>query len=152
MKWNPESWTSDAWTQFLQEHWIVLLAAVVVIFIVMKVVKTVLKWVLAAAILFGVVAYGGYSIDDLSALGSKVEAGTKDAILKAAVNEASKAEYTVQPDGSYVIRTPNLELKGEKGSGKVKISFQGIPAGTWDVEGPIRTLIEQAESKAGAQA
>jgi len=152
MKWNPESWTADAWSQFFQDHWIVVLAAVVVLVIVLKVVKTVLKWVLAAAIIVGVVLYGGYSVDDLSAIGSKVEAGTKEAILKAAVNEASKAEYTAKPDGSYVIKTPNLELKGEKGSGKVRIAFQGIPAGTWDVEGPIRTLIEQAESKAPAQA
>lgn len=143
---NPESWTTDAWMQFLQDHWVVVAAAVVVIIIVMKVVKTVLKWVLAAAIVLGVIAYGGYSIDDLAAIGSKVEQETKDAVLKAAIDEAAKAEYSVREDGSYTIRTPNLELTGVLGGEEVKISFHGVPAGTWKIEGPIRALIEQAQT------
>ncbi|MBW5447263.1 hypothetical protein GE107_14500 [Cohnella sp. CFH 77786] len=143
---NPESWTPEAWMQFLQDHWIVVAAAVVVVIVVMKVVKTVLKWVLAAAIIFGVVAYGGYSIDDLAAIGTKVETETKDAILKAALDEASKAKYSDNGDGSYTIQTPNLELTGVPNSGEVKISFHGVPAGTWKVEGPIRTLIEKARA------
>ncbi len=145
---NPDMWTADAWLQFLQDHWIVIAAAIVVIFIVIKAVKTVLKWALVAAIIFGVIAYGGYSIDDLAAIGSKVEEGTKDAVLQAALDEASKAEYVLQQDGSFLIKTPNLELTGSADGTEVAVKFRGVPAGTWKIEGPIRALIEQAKTTA----
>jgi hypothetical protein len=145
---KPESWTPDAWLQFLQDHWLVVAIAIIVIFVVLKVVKTVFKWLLVAAIIVGIIAYGGYSIDDLAAIGTKVETAAKDEILKTAAQEASKAEYKDNGDGSYSIKTPNLELKGVPNSGEVTIHFHGVPAGTWNVEGPIRALIEQARASA----
>jgi len=159
--WSPESWTMEAWTQFFQENWLVIVLAIVVILIVIKAVKTVLKWVLVAAIVLGLVAYGGYSIDDLSALRDRIEdstkdirtqieEGTKEAILRAALDEAAKAEYVLEEGGRYVIKTPNLELSGAVGSDEVTIKFRGVPAGTWKIEGPIRTLIEQAQTTAQA--
>ena len=146
--WRPESWTMEAWTQFLQENWVVVVLAIVVILIVIKVVKTVLKWVLVAAIALGLIAYGGSSIEKLSDLTTQIEATTKDAILRAALDEAAKAEYVRDEGGRYVIKTPNLELSGTVGGDEVTIKFRGVPAGTWKIEGPIRTLIEQAQTTA----
>jgi hypothetical protein len=141
-------WTTDAWMQFLQDHWLVIAAAIVVILIVIKVVKTVLKWVLVAAIIVCVIAYSGYNIEDLADIRAKVEESTKEAVLRAALDEASKAEFVLEQDGSYVIKTPNLELSGTTGSDEVTVKFRGVPAGTWKIEGPIRALIEQARTTA----
>jgi hypothetical protein len=145
---NPESWTPDAWIQFLRDHWVVVAAAIVVIFVIMRLVKTVLKWLLIAAIIVGVVAYGGYSIDDLAALGTKVESEAKDQAIKAMAGEVTKAEYKDNGDGSYTITTPNLELNGVPNSGEVTVKYRGVSLGTWKVEGAVRTLIEQARASA----
>jgi hypothetical protein len=145
---KPETWTTDAWLQFLQDHWIVVVAAVVVIFVIMKLVKTVLKWLLVAAIIVGVVAYGGYSIKDLAAIGTKVEAEAKNQAIKAMAGEVSKAEYKDNGDGSYTVKTPNLELNGVPNSGEVTVKYRGVSLGTWKVEGAVRTLIEQARASA----
>lgn len=145
---NPESWTPDAWMQFLKDHWIVVAAAIVVIFVIMKLVQTVVKWLLIAAIIVGVAVYGGYSIDDLSAIGSKVEATAKDQAIKAMAGEVSKAEYKDNGDGSYTIKTPNLELNGVPNSGEVSVKYQGLSLGKWKVEGAVRTLIEQSRAAA----
>src|SRR5690606_39572918 len=63
---NPDLWNPEAWLQVLQDHWVVAVVALVVIFIVLKLVKTVLKWALVIVIVLGVLAYGGYSVTDLT--------------------------------------------------------------------------------------
>jgi nitrogen regulatory protein PII-like uncharacterized protein len=147
---NPEAWTSEAWLQFAQDHWVIIAAALVAIFIIVKLVKTVLKWVLVAAVIFGIVAYGGYSIDDLKALGTKVETEAKDQAIKAMAGEASQAEYTDNQDGTYSITTPNLEISGVPNTGVVSVKYKGISLGKWKVEGAVRTLIEQSRATAKA--
>lgn len=52
------SFDTDAWLQFIQDNWVIVAVAIVAIFIVMKLVKTVLKWILVAAIVIGIVTYG----------------------------------------------------------------------------------------------
>lgn len=145
---NPENWTPEAWMQFLQDNWVVVVVALVVIFVVLKLVKTVLKWVLALAIVLGVVAYGGYSIDDLAKIGTQVQAEAKDEIMKAMIGDISKAEYKDNGDGSYSIKTPNLELSGVPNTGEVKVKFRGVDAGTWKMEGAVRDLVVQARAAA----
>lgn len=55
----------EAWKQFAIDHWILIVIAVVALIVVINVVKTVLKWVLVAAIVIGLAVYGGYSVNDL---------------------------------------------------------------------------------------
>jgi hypothetical protein len=146
---------SEAWIQFLQDHWVMVAVAIVAIFVIMNLVKTVLKWVLVIAIIVGIVAYAGYSIDDIQALGTKVsevsDAATKEAkdqAIKAMAGEASQATYVNNADGSYSITTTNLELSGIPNSGKVTVKFRGISLGTWDMEGAVRDFVLQARASA----
>jgi hypothetical protein len=148
MNLNLGSWTPDAWLQFLKDHWVVVVIAVLAIFVVSKVVKTVIKWVLIAAILIGIVAYGGYSINDLGAIGNKVTSGVKDEAIKAMAGEAEKARYQDNGDGTYTVTTPNLELSGVPNSGKVEVKFRGLSLGTWNMEGAVRDLIVKARASA----
>lgn len=146
---------SEAWIQFLQEHWVIVAAAIAAILIVIKLVKTVLKWVLVAAIIIGIVAYGGYTVDDLQGLSAKVsevtEAATdevKDQAIKAMAGEAGEAAYVENADGSYSIKTSNLELTGVPNSGEVNVKFRGISLGTWNMEGAVRDFVLQARAAA----
>jgi len=144
--WNPETWTTEAWTTFLQEHWFVIVAALVIILLVVKLVKTVLKWLLVAVIVVGVVFYSGYSLDDLTTAASQASAVAKDEVIKAMAGEAEKAEYTDNADGSYTIKTPSLELTGFPNSGEIKVKLSGVPLGTWKLEGEVRDFVNQARA------
>ncbi|TJY39813.1 hypothetical protein E5161_17880 [Cohnella pontilimi] len=148
MNFNPGSWTPEAWLQFLQDHWVVAVVAVLAIFVVSKVVKTVVKWVLIAAIVVGIVAYGGYSINDLQEVGSKVTSDLKDQAIKAMAGEADKARYRDNGDGTYTVETPNLQLSGVPNSGEVEVKFRGISLGKWNMEGAVRDLVVKARESA----
>ncbi|MFC5702896.1 hypothetical protein ACFPVX_16535 [Cohnella faecalis] len=149
---NFDNWTSDAWLTFAQDHWVVIVVAVVAIFIVVNVVKTVVKWGLIAAIVVGIVVYGGYSVDDLKAVGadltSKVSAELKDQAINAMAGEAKEATYTDNGDGTYTVKSSKLELTGKPGSGEVSVSFNGSTLGTWQLEGAVKQFVEQARKSA----
>jgi hypothetical protein len=138
----------DVWIQFLKDHWVVVAIAIVAIFVVLRLMKTVLKWVLVAAIIMGIVTYGGYSIDDLSAIGTKVTEEAKDQAIKAMAGEASDAKYVNNADGSYSITTKNLELNGVPNSGEVTVKLKGISLGTWKMEGAVRDFVVNARASA----
>lgn len=149
------SFDSEYWSQFLQDNWIILVIVIVAIFIVIKVVKTVVKWVLVAAIVIGFAVYGGYSIDDLkevsskvSDLGDKVTDDLKDQAIKAMAGEAGEAKYVNNDDDSYTITTTNLELHGVPNSGKVSVKLRGVSLGTWDMEGKVREFVVQSREAA----
>ena len=146
--WNPETWTTEALTQFLEQHWFVIVAAIIVIIIVIKVVKTVLKWLVIAAIALGLIVYSGYNIDDLTKVTNQAAAIAKDEVFKAMAGEAEQAEYTDHPDGSYTVKTPSLELSGFPNSGEVKVKLGGVTIGTWKLEGEIRDFVVKARAAA----
>jgi len=139
---------TDAWLTFLQDNWIVIAVAIVAILLVMKLVKTVLKWVLVAAIVIGIATYGGFSIDDIKEAGAKVTDEAKDQAIKAMAGEANEATYTANDDGSYTIKTKNLELNGVPNSGEVSVKFRGISLGTWDLQGEVRDFVVKARTAA----
>jgi len=138
----------DTWLTFAQDNWIVIVIAIAAILIVMKVVKTVLKWVLVAAIVIGIVTYGGLTIDDIKEVGTKVSEEAKDQAIKAMAGEASDATYTLNADGSYTITTKNLELNGVPNSGEVSVKLKGISLGTWKMEGEVRDFVSKARASA----
>lgn len=153
------NFNTDAWMQFLQDHWVVVAIAILAIIVIMKVVKTVLKWILVIAIIIGIATYGGYSIDDMKDIGNKVsdELGTigdkvsaelKDQAIKAMAGEASEATYTDNEDGSYSIKSTNIELTGIPNSGEVTVKFHGQSLGSWKMEGAVRDYVVQARASA----
>ncbi|BBI35123.1 hypothetical protein [Cohnella abietis] len=139
---------TDLWVQFLKDNWLIVVAAIVAIFVIMKLVKTVIKWILIAAIIIGIVTYGGYSIDDIEKIGSKVTSEAKDQAIKAMAGEASKATYVNNKDGSYSITTTNLELNGIPNSGEVTVKLKGVSLGTWKMEGAVRDFVVKARASA----
>jgi len=138
----------DAWIQFIKDNWVIIAAAIIAIFIIVKVVKTVLKWVLIIGIIAGILVYGGYSVEDLKEVGSKVTADLKDQAIKAMAGEASEAKYVNNKDGSYTITTSTLELSGVPNTGEVSVKLKGVSLGTWKMDGAVREFVVQAREAA----
>ena len=157
---NFTSYDLDTWTTFFQENWLMLVIALIVLFLIIRIVKTVIKWAIVAVIVIGLVIYSGYTLEDVKELGSKVmesglddlkELGSKaaDAVKQEAVSamagEAKDAKYTVNSDGTYTVKTTNIELRGEVGASEVKVSLRGAPAFTMKLDDTIQQFINQSK-------
>ncbi|WP_040952911.1 hypothetical protein [Gorillibacterium massiliense] len=55
----------DQWTTFLQDRWYVAVIAVIVLFLIVKLVKTAVKWILVVVIAAAVLYYGYQYKDEL---------------------------------------------------------------------------------------
>lgn len=139
------SYDTETWTTFLKDNWMVIAIALVVLFLIIRIVKTVVKWAVVAVVVIGLILYSGYSLDDVKEIGTKVMAGVKEEALNAMVGDAKDAEYTINDDGTYTVKTDSIELKGEVGASEVKVSLHGAPYITFQLEGVIQTFIDQAK-------
>ncbi|CAM3978425.1 hypothetical protein L1N85_05425 [Paenibacillus alkaliterrae] len=135
----------ETWTAFFKEHWLVLIIALIVLLLIVRIVKTVVKWAIVAAIVLGIVLYSGYSMDDLKEMGSKVADTVKQEAVNAMVGEAKDATFVNNGDGTFTVKTTNVELTGEPGVNEVAVSFRGAPLGKWELDSTIQALIDQAK-------
>lgn len=142
---NFSTYDLDTWTAFFKEHWLVLVIALIVLFIIVRIVKTVLKWAIVAAVILGIVVYSGYSMDDLKEIGSKVADTVKQEAVNAMVGEAKDAAFVTNEDGTFTVKTKNVELTGEPGANEVAISFRGTELGKWKLDSTIQAFIDQAK-------
>ncbi|GFN31219.1 hypothetical protein [Paenibacillus xylaniclasticus] len=140
------NYDSETWQTFLQDNWLVLALALVALFIVIRIVKTFVKWALVAVIVIGVVTYSGYTLDDVKSLGTKVTESVKQEAIAAMAGEAKDATYTANSDGSFTVKTSNLELTGKPGDAEVEVKFRGAKIGSLKIDDAIRTLIDTAKS------
>jgi hypothetical protein len=136
----------DQLMAFVQDRWLLIAGALIVMFIVIKIVKTIMKWVivigLAAALLF----YGANYVGELKELSSKVIDYSKEEAIKALVGQAKEAEYTESPDGTYKVSARHIELTGQIGSDEAKINFYGQ---TFDIklDETLRAIVEQLKNR-----
>ncbi|MFD0960396.1 hypothetical protein [Paenibacillus chungangensis] len=155
------SYDWDTWTTFLEENWLILLIALIALFLVIRIVKTIIKWAIVAIIVIGIVLYSGYtledvkeigskvmdtSIDELKELGSKVSESVKQEAVNAMMGEAQDAQYTLEKDGAYMVETKNVKLKGEVGADEVYVSVHGAPYIMLQLDETIMAFIEQSKS------
>ncbi|MWC29539.1 hypothetical protein [Paenibacillus sp. MMS18-CY102] len=136
----------QTWTTFFQDNWLVLVLALVALFIVIGIVRTIVKWALVAAIVVGVIAYSGYTLEDVKSIGTKVTDSVKQEAIQAMAGEANAATYTSNGDGTFTVKTNNLELTGKPNANEVEVKFRGAKIGTWKIDDAIRTLIDTAKS------
>lgn len=139
------SYDTETWTTFLKDNWLVLAIGLVVLFLVIRIVKTVMKWAIVAVVVIGLVVYSGYSLDDVKEIGTKVMDNVKNEAISAMVGSATDAEYSVSDDGTYTVKSDGIELKGVVGSSEVQVSLHGSPYITLQLEGVIQTFIDQAK-------
>ncbi len=142
---NFSNYDLDTWMTFFKEKWIIIAIVLLVLFLIMKVVKTVVKWLLVLVIVAGLIIYSGYSLDDVKEFGSKVTDTLKQEALQAMITSAKDAKYEVNKDGSFTVKASALEVKGKAGSNTVTVSFQGAELGKLEVDSTIKAFIEQAK-------
>lgn len=141
---------AQVWLEFLKQNWLVIVIALIVLFIVVNLVKTVIKWALVVLIVVGLLIYSGISLEQIGEVVTTVKNEAVDTVKSEAMNimmkEAKEAKYTSNGDGTYTVKSPNLELKGKAGSTEVEVNFKGVPVGKWDVNETIKEFIGQAKT------
>lgn len=127
-----------------------IVIALVVLFAVINLVKTVLKWAIVIVIVVGLFIYGGVTMDQIGNAVNKVADGTVSTLKSEAqevmLKEAQDAKYTSGEDGTFTITTPNIEMKGKTGEDKVEVTFRGVSLGKWSVTDTTKTFIEEAKN------
>lgn len=138
-------------TEFMAQRWYVIAGALVILFLVIKLVKTVIKWVIILAIVAAVYFYGASYKDQLleygSALGTKVAADVKNQALKTVTEEAKEAKYTQNPDGTFTVKTKSVRIDGKPGASDVQVTFMNQTF-TLKVDDVLKRFIEQAKTGA----
>ncbi|WP_025691944.1 hypothetical protein [Paenibacillus zanthoxyli] len=145
---------TQVWSQFIRENWLVIVIALVLLFAVVNLVKTVLKWAIVIVIVAGLLVYSGVTIDQIGNAVSKVKEETvgtlKNEAQQVMLKEAQDAVYTANSDGTFTITTPNIEVTGKAGEDKVIVTFRGVSLGQWSVNEPVKSFIEEARKAQGA--
>jgi hypothetical protein len=140
----------DQLIAFLQDRWLVVIAAIIALFVVIKIVKTVLKWIIVLAIVAGLIYYGSTYTDQLKDIGENVAATAKEAVSdlkeKAVQGLAGKdAKYKDNGDGTYTVTSGSIRLDGKTGSDKVKITIAGVSA-EFSLDETLKKAIETAKT------
>ena len=120
----------DALVSFLTERWYLIIAALVVVFLVFKLIKAVLKWIVVLAVVAGLVFYGtqyrnshGGGQGGGRGAETAAVAAMKDRALEALRRELREAEYERHKDGSFTLRTNAVEVNGKPGDKKAQVRF-----------------------------
>nr|WP_036698634.1 hypothetical protein [Paenibacillus taiwanensis] len=137
--------------EFLKQNWLIFLIALIVLFVIVSFVKTVVKWALVLVIVAAVAVYSGITWNDIDNVVTTVKDETvqqlKDQAMNAMVQEAKKATFSAGADGTYTIKSPNVELKGSTNSSKVKLAFNGVSLGEWEINDTMKLFIDEAKKK-----
>lgn len=147
------------WTDFFQKNWelvqhnwLYILIGLVVLFVLLNVVKTLVKWLIIVVIVVALLIYSGISLDQVRNTVTHVKDGAvgtlKNEALDMMVKEAKDAQYTSNIDGTFSVTSSNLEVTGRSDSDTVKVSFRGIPLGEWDMSDKVKQFIQSAKSGA----
>jgi energy-coupling factor transporter transmembrane protein EcfT len=112
---------------FLTERWYLVLAALVVVFLVFKLIKALLKWIVVLAVVAALVFYGtqyyaprGGRRDGGRGAETAAVAAIQDRALEALRREA---EYELHKDGSFTLRTKAVQVNGKPGDKKAQVRF-----------------------------
>lgn len=114
---------------FLQEHWLIVAAVLVIILIVVKVIKSVVKWLIIAVLAVAVLIFGfNYTPEEIKEAGSRLlEAAelSKDKAVELIIGDVSEASYEEKDDGSFVVTTSRFTLEGSAGAKEITLKYLG---------------------------
>jgi hypothetical protein len=137
---------------FVQDQWMIIAGAVIVLLIVVKLVKTAIKWAVILAIVAGLIVYGANYKDKLTSIKdavvenatNMVAESVKDQAANAIRDEAKDAKFTSHADGSYTIKSKTVQIDGKPGSDTVKVTLAG-QSFNMKVVDAVQTFIDQAK-------
>ncbi|ASR46040.1 hypothetical protein P4H71_25095 [Paenibacillus kribbensis] len=152
----------NVWTEFLQhnwqivqDNWLYILIGLVLLFVILNIVKTLVKWLIVIIVVAGLLIYSGISFEQV---GKVVTQAKDDAInkvqseaLNMMIKESQNAKYTSNGDGTFSVTSSNLEVKGPFEGDKVKVWYQGMSLGEWSMSDTVKKYIESAKGLAVTQ-
>ncbi|OAZ46698.1 hypothetical protein [Paenibacillus polymyxa] len=152
----------NVWSEFLehnwqivQDNWLYIVIGLVLLLVILKIVRTLVKWLIVIVVIAGLLVYSGISFEQV---GKVVTQAKDDAInkvqseaLNMMVKEGQNAKYTSNGDGTFTVTSSNLEVKGPFEGDKVKVWFQGMSLGEWSMSDTVKKYIESAKDLAAVQ-
>jgi hypothetical protein len=139
----------ESMLSFLQEQWPYAVAALVAIVLIVRFVKSVIRWLMIVAIGASLVVFflnddGGTLTDVGKQLAEKAVNYTKETAVDGLLSEVKEAQYTQQADGTFEVATPNFKLRGSLGTSDAMLVVKGqeFPL---QLSGPLKQFIEQAK-------
>lgn len=139
----------EAVLSFVKEYWYWILAAIVVVFLALKLIKAILKWILIVALAGGLVYWGvHYRAGERPGGGTDAAAvaAVKDGALDALRRELHDAEFERHRDGSFTVRTKSVELVAKPGAKKAQVRFMGRTF-TVDLDRNWNALLEDVQKR-----
>ena len=138
------------WSAFLQDKWILIVVAIVILYLVMKLVKTFVKWVIVLVVVGLILFYGSNYTDKISmgnlktTIGNAALGEAKQELTKAIAGDAKDAKYSQNTDGTFTVATPRLKLNGKTDSTDIKVVFMGqtFPI---SIDSQLQKFIDQAK-------
>lgn len=126
--------------------------AVIVFLLVVKLVKTAVKWAIMIAIVAGLLVYGANYKDTLTNIkdavvenaGAAIADTVKEKAAQAIRDEAKEAKFTSNPDGSFTIKSKTIQVDGIPGENTVKVTVAG-QSFNMNVVDALQTYIDQAK-------
>ncbi|AJE52553.1 hypothetical protein NS115_05770 [Paenibacillus jamilae] len=152
----------NVWSEFLehnwqivQDNWLYIVIGLVLLLVILKIVRTLVKWLIVIVVIAGLLVYSGISFEQV---GKVVTQAKDDAInkvqseaLNMMIKEGKNAKYTSNGDGTFTVTSSNLEVKGPFEGDKVKVWFQGMSLGEWSMSDTVKKYIESAKDLAAVQ-
>lgn len=139
---------------FVQEQWLLIAVVLIGFILVVKLVKTAVKWAIILVVLAGVLVYGANYKDTLTTIkdavvenaGSAIAETLKEQAANALRKEAKEAEFTSNTDGSFTIKSKTIQVDGRPGEDKVKVTVAG-QSFQMNVVDAVQTFIDTAQKK-----
>ncbi|NDI36764.1 hypothetical protein [Chengkuizengella sediminis] len=132
----------ESWIIFVQEKWYIILAAIIVLFIVIKLVKTLVKWFIVLAIVAVLIYYGSsYSETLKTASDQFLEMISKEELIDLAINEIKEYIVNEAMDGDFLIENEDVTIEGDTDSDFLTITYGGETY-TIEMNDEIRKLLE----------
>jgi hypothetical protein len=139
----------ESLVSFLQEQWPYAVAALVAIMLIVRFVKSVIRWLMIVAVGAALVVFflnydGGSLTEAGKHLAEKAVSYTKETAVDGLLGEVKEAQYTQQADGTFEVATPNFKLRGALGTSDAVLVVKGqeFPL---QLSEPLKQFIEQAK-------
>ncbi|MDP5272546.1 hypothetical protein [Chengkuizengella axinellae] len=134
----------ESWILFAEEKWYIILAAIIVLFIVIKLVKTLMKWLIVIAVVAVLIYYGSSYSDTLRTAGDQIiDLITQEDLVDLALDEIKEYVINEAIDGEFIIKNDNVTIQGEEDSKVLTITYGGETY-TIEMNDEIKKLLEDS--------
>ncbi len=114
----------EQWLSFVQDKWWVIALAAVAVFVIIKIVRTALKWAVVIIIAAGLLLYGANYKELVEDISGTVASYAKEEAFEAMKKESDQAEVTQDEEGNFIVTSPNFRVQGSLDSDEVDITFR----------------------------